>query len=96
MFIFSLTFDGEVAGDDIPEDFAGDVTGVFLGDPLGEVVEGSSSFPSREGGSTSVHEGALGPPTAAANDPYISSASSSSSSGSDKVQINRIGIFRGG
>jgi len=58
-----LTFDGEPAGDGIP-DFAGDVTGVFLGDPLGEVVEGSSSLPRREGGGRSVHEGALGPPKA--------------------------------
>lgn len=59
---FFLTFDGEPAGDVIL-DFAGDVTGVFLGDPLGEVVVGSSSF-RREGGGTSVHDGALGPPTA--------------------------------
>lgn len=58
-----LTFDGEPAGDGIP-DFAGDVTGVFLGDPLGEVVEGSSSLPRREGGGRSVHEGTLGPPKA--------------------------------
>lgn len=59
-----LTFDGELAGDDIPEDFAGDVAGVFLGEPLGDVVEGSPSFPTRDGGGKSVHEGALGSPTA--------------------------------
>ena len=55
-----LTFDGEPAGDAIP-DFVGDVTGVFLGDTLGDVVDGLSSFPRREGGGRSVHEGALGP-----------------------------------
>ena len=100
-FIYtSLTFEGETAGDDFP-DFAGEVTGVFLGDPLGEVVEASSSFPSprREGGGKSVHEGALGPPTAPyAIEPKISSASSSSSSGSEgtnKQTDNKwlIGLF---
>lgn len=59
-----FTFDGELAGDDIPEDLVGDVTGVFLGDPLGDVVKVSPSFPRRDGGGKSVHEGALGPPTA--------------------------------
>jgi len=59
-----LTFDGELAGDDIPVDFAGDATGVFRGDTLGDVVKVSPSFPRRDGGGKSVHEGALGPPTA--------------------------------
>lgn len=57
-----FTLEGESKGNDIPDDFAGDVTGVFLGDTLGDVVKGSSSFPKREGGGISVHEGALGPP----------------------------------
>ena len=61
-YLFLLTFDGELTGDD----FAGDVTGVFLGEPLGDVVTVSPSFPRRDGGGKSVHEGALGtaPPTA--------------------------------
>ena len=42
----------------------GDVTGVFLGEPLGEVVKVSPSFPKREAGGKSVHEGALGAPNA--------------------------------
>ena len=58
LYLFLLTFDGELAGGD----FAGDETGVFLGD----VVTVSPSFPRRDGGGKSVHEGALGtaPPTA--------------------------------
>ena len=56
------TLVGEPAGDDSPDDFAGEVTGVFLGDPLGDVVAVSSSFSKREGGGKSVQEGALGPP----------------------------------
>ena len=37
LFFHFLTFEGEPAGDDIP-DLEGDVTGVFLGDRLGDVV----------------------------------------------------------
>ena len=54
------TFDGDPAGDDVP-DFTGDVTGVFLGDPLpGEAFEGSALI--SDGGGKSVHEEALGAP----------------------------------
>lgn len=58
------TLDGDPAGDDIL-DFTGDVTGVFLGDTLGDTPLGDESMGSAlnsDGGCKSVHDWALGTP----------------------------------